>query len=148
MPETFCVQCGTAVPQGSGFCPSCGQPAQPVPATTVQAPVVQAPPVQAPAPITPTVGAPPVTGYVQPPPYVPPPTNGQAVAGFVLSLVGLFLAVLVIPVVLAIVFSSIGISRAKEIEMKTGQPRGRGLAIAGLVISIVSAFGVFVWFVV
>ena len=133
MPETFCVQCGTTLPEGSGFCPSCGNKAPQVP---IASPTVQ--PVVTPTPV----------GYSQPQMFGPPPTNGQAVAGFVLSLVGLFLSFLVIPVILAIVFSSIGISKAKEIEAHTGQARGRGLAIAGLVISLISAFGLFIWLLI
>lgn len=138
MPDTFCVNCGSTVPQGSAFCPSCGQkvisPAPSTPAPSV-APVV-----------TPTAVTAPMTAYPQGQLYRPPPTNGQAVAGFVLSLVGLFLSFLVIPVVLAVVFSAIGISRAGQIEMETGQAKGKGLAIAGLIISILSVFGLFIWF--
>ncbi len=141
MPDTFCVHCGNTVPQGSAFCPSCGQKAVAAPAAATPAAAVS------PA-VTPTVVTPPVTSYPQGQLYVPPPTNGQATAGFVLSLVGLFLSFLVIPVVLAVVFSAIGISRASQIEMETGQAKGKGLAIAGLIISIISAFGLFVWFLV
>ena len=61
--------------------------------------------------------------------------NGLAVAGFVLSLVALFLAwtivVGAILWVLAVVFSAVGLHAANT----RGKPH-RGLAIAGLVISI------------
>lgn len=52
------------------------------------------------------------------------PTNGYAIAGFVCSF---FFSIL------GIIFSAIGLKRAKELN-----DTGKGLAIAGLVISIVS----------
>ncbi len=63
-------------------------------------------------------------------------TNGMATAGFVLALVTLFFGW--IPVlgwiiwVLGLIFSSIGLAKAKNVEGK-----GKGLAIAGLIISLV-----------
>ena len=96
----------------------------------------------------PTAPAP--TGYPSPPTYPPPPTypygpgyppahgpvaypgprpyDGFAIAGFVLSFVG--------AVVLSIIFGVLGLVRTKG-----GRARGRGLAIASLVISSL-------WFVV
>jgi hypothetical protein len=74
------------------------------------------------------------------PAYQKPPSNGPATAGFVLALVSLVLSALVVPVILAIVFSSMGLSKSKEFEATIGQPIGRGQAIAGLVISLVIAF--------
>ena len=67
---------------------------------------------------------PPPYGYGWGPQTPPPGTNGMAIAGFVL-------AFFCTP--LGIVFSAIGLSQTN----RTGQS-GRGLAIAGLVISIVS----------
>lgn len=82
-----------------------------------------------------------------PPPQAPagqgggpaaPPGNGLAVAGFVLSILALILCWLslidLIFVIPAIVFSAIGLGRAN----KQGRPH-RGLAIAGLSISLVAA---------
>jgi len=129
MPATYCVECGTTVPEGAAFCPSCGKPA---PASPVVTPTYLAP---AP-PVAPAPTSIPSPAYV----YQRPVTNGMATAGFVLSLVSLIFAILVIPVILAIVFSSLGISKARELEEGGGQPVGRGLAIAGLVISLVVAF--------
>ena len=66
-------------------------------------------------------------------------TNGMATAGFVLSLTTLFFGW--IPILgwiiwaLGLIFSSIGLSKAKKVEGK-----GKGLAIAGLVISLVDLF--------
>lgn len=68
----------------------------------------------------------------------PPPGNGMAVAGFVLSILALILCWLslidLIFVLPAIVFSAIGLRRAN----RQNRPR-RGLAIAGLSISLVAA---------
>ncbi|MGN6695922.1 MAG: DUF4190 domain-containing protein [Aquihabitans sp.] len=63
------------------------------------------------------------------PVYAQGPTNGLAIAGFVLSLVPLC----GIGSVLAVVFSSIALRQIKE---SNGWQRGRGLAIAGLVLGI------------
>ena len=67
-----------------------------------------------------------------------PPGNGMAVAGFVLSIIALILCWLslidLIFVLPAIVFSAIGLRRAN----RQNRPR-RGLAIAGLSISLVAA---------
>ncbi|MDE7452924.1 MAG: zinc-ribbon domain-containing protein [Clostridia bacterium] len=61
-------------------------------------------------------------------------TNGFAIAGFVLSLVGLVLGYYTYDVVplLGLIFSIIGLVKSKTCGS------GRGLSIAGLVISIVS----------
>jgi len=82
----------------------------------------------------PTYGPPapydPQAPFAAPPPYgsaTPPPasgTNGFAIAGFVLSLPGM--------VPLAVIFSIIGLVKARSAHQK-----GKGLAIAGLVISAV-----------
>lgn len=56
--------------------------------------------------------------------------NGLAIAGFVCSLVGLFLGFVA---VLGIIFSAIGLSKSNN----QGAPH-RGMAIAGLVIGIVA----------
>jgi uncharacterized membrane protein len=69
-------------------------------------------------------------------------SNGLGTAGFILSLVTLFFGW--IPVLgwilwlLGLIFSAVGISKSK----KTGT--GRGLSIAGLVISLLGAVIVFV----
>lgn len=88
------------------------------------------------------------SGYTRPQPSPTPPTNPPATAGFVLALTGWFLFFLVIPIILGIVFSSVGITRAREIEQQTGRAVGRGLAIAGLIISLVAAFLTFIAFIV
>lgn len=64
--------------------------------------------------------------------------SGMGIAGFVVSLVGLFFA--------AIVCGTIGIilSSAAFGETKQGAKRGRGLAIAGLVVGIIDVITFFV----
>jgi hypothetical protein len=87
----------------------------------------------------------------EPPRYVatayPPPaeTNGMATAGFVLSMVSLLTFFLLIPPILGIIFSSIGLSRASTIEENSGLATGKALAAAGLVISILLAIGGLGW---
>ncbi len=84
-----------------------------------------------------TVGAPPVPPALQAPPVSqvaveqgPPRTSGLAIAGFSLSLGGLILSVLAsVP---ALILSIIAITKTGA-----GRLQGRGLAIAGLVLSIV-----------
>jgi len=58
--------------------------------------------------------------------------DGFAVAGFVLSLVGVFIAAYILGT-LGIIFSAIGLVR---INKSDGTKRGRGLAIAGLILGI------------
>jgi len=138
---TYCVECGEAFPQGTAFCPRCGKQSNTAaPAASLSAPVMQAPPAPTATPYVP----PPTSAY---PAYTRPPTNGMATAGFVLSLVSIFLSVLIVPVILGVIFSAIGISRANEFERTTGQPIGRGLAVAGLVISLIMVFFSFLWLV-
>ena len=73
---------------------------------------------------------PPINVNVAPAEPVAQESNGMAIAGFVLSFL--------IPL-LGLIFSSIGVSRAKRLPQRTGY----GLAVAGLVISIISiAIGV------
>ena len=65
-----------------------------------------------------------------------PKTNGLATAGFVLALCALVLfwlpVVAQIVWVLGLIFSAIGLSKARKLD---GQPR-HGLAVAGLVVSL------------
>ena len=72
----------------------------------------------------------PQQGYWQQP--VQTGTNGFSIAGLVLSLVSIFLGFTIVLPILGIVFSAIGMSKAKKIG-----GTGRGMGIAGLVISII-----------
>lgn len=87
------------------------------------------------------VGGAPVAGspYVAPLPYgaasAVPGVNGLALAGLLVGAIG-WLIVPVLASAAGIVLSAIGLSHAKNREA-TGHPKpGRGLAIAGLVVSI------------
>lgn len=63
--------------------------------------------------------------------------NGFAIAGFVCAVVGLIVAGIILGA-LGIIFSAIALKRIRE---GRGGSRGRGLAIAGLVIGIVAVVG-------
>lgn len=78
------------------------------------------------------------------------PSNGLGTAGFVVGLVGLVLSfipligVVAWPlVILGIVFSSVGIAKANK-----GRATNKGLAIAGLVVSVVGLAICILWAVV
>jgi hypothetical protein len=66
------------------------------------------------------------------PPSVPVPSNGEAIAGFILGVLGHLPLVGFLCCVLGIYFSSRGLKRAAEMSN-----RGHGLAVAGMVLSIV-----------
>lgn len=95
----FCSKCGAPL-NGAAFCSACGTS------------VVVAPS----APANPTVSS-----YPQ-----PTTTNGMAVAGFVVSIVGFFVFNW-----LGLVF---GIVALNQINKSEGRQGGRGLAIAAIVI--------------
>jgi hypothetical protein len=73
----------------------------------------------------------------------PSGNNGFGIAGFVLALCTIFLGW--IPVfgwiiwVLGLIFSAVGISKAKKVN------NGMGLSIAGLVISLITSIGLLVF---
>ncbi len=64
--------------------------------------------------------------------------NVMAITGFVLSLVSLLINPIAIISILGAVFSGIGLSKVKTLES------GKGLAIAGIIISVISI----IWFIV
>ena len=106
----YCKYCGTAVEENYKFCTKCGASLEDNPTPNINNQPVQTN--QVPVNVT--------------------PSNGMAVAGFVTSLVsglcfcGIFSW-------LSLIFSIIGVSKAKDCEGK-----GKGLAIAGIVISAIS----------
>ena len=63
-----------------------------------------------------------------------PKTNGMAIAGFVCSLVGCLWP-------LGLIFSIVGMNQTS----KDPSQGGRGLAIAGLIISIICAVATVIW---
>jgi hypothetical protein len=125
-----CSRCQTINPAGSSACASCGAPLMP------DAPYAPPQPAGYPPQYPP--------GYMMPPSgFMPPPqptTSGMAIAGFVLS----FLGCLWIPTILALIFSLIGMS---QINKSNGQIKGKGFAIAGLVIALVHIAFYIVYFI-
>jgi hypothetical protein len=118
-----CPTCGAANQPNAAFCSQC--------ATNLLVPPGAAPPNP--------YGQP---GYGNPMPYgqdpayyapVPTRTSGMAIAGFVLS----FFCSL-----LGLIFSCIGYSECKK---SNGQVTGEGLAIAGIIISILGFLLSIVW---
>ncbi len=65
-------------------------------------------------------------------PGAPMDMNGEAVAGFVLGMLGLLPLVGLVACLLGLVFSTKGLKRAALLEN-----RGHGLAVAGMVLSII-----------
>lgn len=90
-----------------------------------------------------------MTQYAPTPPQMPAtkPSNGLGTAGFVVGLIGLLfsfiplIGVVAWPlVILGIIFSAIGISKATK-----GRATNKGLAIAGLVVSIAGLVVCILW---
>lgn len=127
----YCAKCGAQIVEGSSFCGKCGAAVPPPAAPSVS---TATPSSAATAPAQPTTAG--------------TRTSGLAVASLVLGIVGIFLNFLSI---LAIIFGGIAISQTS----KNPDLKGKGLAIAGLVLGILVAiswialiaFGsVFWWF--
>jgi hypothetical protein len=113
----FCTNCGQSVTPGK-YCSACGTLATPLrPASTH-------------SPISPLPSA---SSTPQSPQYWAAPrprVSGMAVASFVLALVGLFTVGLS-----AVVGLVLGIVALHSIRIQRGGVRGKGLAVAGIVIS-------------
>lgn len=116
-----CPHCNSLQPDGAQACSACGGPLvqQQYPQQGYQQQGGYAP-----------QGGYPPPGYQQPygAGYVAPRTSGMAIAGFVLSF---FCALL------GIIFSAVALS---QIAKSNGALTGKGLATAGLVLSIVFIF--------
>ena len=76
-------------------------------------------------------GAPVVAGYPDP---TTPPTNGAATASLVLGIISLFAALLFLPALAALLLGVFGLRKAGSMT----PPIGRGKAVAGIVMSLVS----------
>lgn len=137
-----CTKCGQPFVVNS---PQGGQPSAPAqppaypgaqPAYLPTAPPPYSPPGAYPqsAPGYPPPYAPPGYGY---PPYPQPsqPTSGWAIAGLVCGIIGC--ATLGLGSILGIIFSIVGMVKTRE-----NRAGGRGLAIAGLVVSIITLLAV------
>ena len=154
--KMFCPNCGIQIPDDARFCPDCGTVITPVgtpqPAVSEPAPVSQpapaattAPtPAPAPAPVIPP--APSFAAPLQPAPsFAPSNGSSQPPVVFipeqknnVLCAVGFFGAIGSIllggiPSLAALIISVIGL-----IQTKQRNERGRGMAIAGIIVSSVS----------
>ena len=118
-------------PAGATMCGACYAP---IVYSSVSTAPVGPPPGAAPAP-----GAPPIYQYQQPvhpayaDPVMQPRTSGMAIAGFVLS----FFCSL-----LGLIFSIIGYNECKN---SNGAVTGGGLALAGIIISIVGMVFGLMW---
>lgn len=66
------------------------------------------------------------------------PSNSIAIAGFVLSIVGIFTFFAVLPAILGLIFGILGASKAREWEVQGEEPKGKGLSIAAISISSVA----------
>lgn len=109
----FCPKCGANNAEDSKFCVACGAQIEKV--DNAEQEVVQ-------TPVTETEPATPAKTKM----------NGSAIAGFVLSLVGIFFAAIICGT-LGLIFSSV----AMKATSSNNAVKGKGLAVAGLVISII-----------
>jgi hypothetical protein len=129
----FCTNCGSENPDTGYFCVKCGM------ALTAQpGPVVLPAPAPSPTPVAPPISPVPPTfasnipasAYSNEPPPAftrPPETSGKAIG----SLISGLLAWIFPAAVVAIVLGHLALS---EINKSAGRIRGRGMAIAGLVL--------------
>lgn len=141
-----CSRCGTIYEESAAYCPHCGANAPvysqpqgygqpPVPPQGQGYPgqqgqnVPSQPPVYAPPPVNP-YSQPPQNPYYMQPPIVPPPYNGMAVGGFVLSCVSLVLCCFPITALVGLVLSIISLPQID----RRGE-RGKGLAVAGIILN-------------
>lgn len=119
----ICKNCGASINENEKFCSSCGQKIENGEFST-QEPNNEQPNMEAES-----------TNYNQNI-YQPQiqPTSGLAVASLVLGIVGIFLSwiTLMIPSILGIVFGGVAIKQCNDKGLN-----GRGMAIGGLVCSII-----------
>lgn len=120
----FCKKCGNQLSEKDNFCTKCGYQVNEVAeekAAAVESTVEVAPvEVEASAPVA--------TVVVEEKKKM----SGKSVAGFIVSLAGLFVS----PIICGIIGIILSIKGMKQ--TKSGELRGRGLAIAGLVLGIIS----------
>ena len=134
--------------EGAAFCASCGLAmATAPPGAPVPWPPATVPPTPWTTPQTPTPwttpqtttaswpALPPAVGYGQYP-SLQRPQNGMGTAALILGILGLLLFGCIFGV-LAVIFGSIGISRANA-----GRANNKGVAVAGLILGIV---GIVAW---
>ena len=112
-----CPKCGNVAPPNAAFCAVCGSNFAPGP-MGAQPPMMGQPPM-----------------YQQPMMMMPQRTSGMAIAGFVCAF---FCSIL------GLIFSIMG---HNEVKRSNGQVGGGGLAIAGIVISIVGIVFTVLYFI-
>ena len=156
-----CVHCGAIIPDSAKFCTACGKPVLAAPAAPEQEPVEAETPVIEPMEGPASEGA---EGYTAPenasegykaaqaqlpasysnPSYsgqakvnyaVPTSStgNGLAIAGFVCSLIFVPIGFGVLTAIAGLVLSILGLNTAKKLP----ENKGRGLALAGIIISAI-----------
>ena len=103
----YCAKCGTQLEENAQICPNCS-------AVIAQESVEKAPE-ETTTEVAPTPGK----------------WSGKSITGFVLSLVGILIAAIPCGII-GLVFSALGLN-----DTGTKALRGKGLAISGLVVSIV-----------
>ena len=155
----ICTKCGAEIPEGAKFCISCGTPAA-APAPQVEQPVYEAP--QAPAyeaPQQPAYEQPPVYAaaapqqpqyqqpqYQQQPTYYAQPQPADAgVSGkpaLTFGILGIIFACTFYFSFLGIIFSAIGLGKAKAFQAAAGQlygpaKVGKILSVIGLIVGII-----------
>ncbi len=153
-----CTNCGELLPDSAKFCTSCGHRVQTVSESPIQENVTADPePASEPADAAVESPAAPVyasQGYTSanaqlPPSYsdpnyssqpkaaaavaAPPASNGLAIAGFVCSLIFIPIGIGVLTAIAGLVLSIMGLSSAKKLP----ENKGRGLAVAGTIISAI-----------
>lgn len=120
----FCKKCGNELSEKDNFCTKCGYQVNEVAEekAAVSESTVEVAPVEVEA------SAPVATVVVEEKKKM----SGKSVAGFIVSLAGLFVS----PIICGIIGIILSIKGMKQ--TKSGELRGRGLAIAGLVLGIIS----------
>lgn len=133
-----CSRCGTIYEESAAYCPHCGANAPVYSSHRAAAGAGLSRAAGQNVPPQPPVYAPPVNPYGRPqqnpyymqPPIVPPPYNGMSVGGFVLSCVSLVLCCFPITALVGLVLSIISLPQID----RRGE-RGKGLAIAGIILN-------------
>ena len=121
----FCVHCGSNLEEGSNVCPNCGAKVEDMKEEVVETVVVNEPPRQ---------------NYAGAQAAPKNPTNGLAISGFIISLVSMILCCGTLSPI-SLILSIIGVVDAGK---KNGS--GKGLAIAGIIISVITILSaIIVW---
>ncbi len=121
-----CKYCGGQIGDEDKFCQTCGVSTEEAVESTATVNTVETAQEQ-------------VNNVVNDSTQLPSKTSGTAIAGFVCALVGLF----ILPLILGILGISLGATALKHMKVFTNE-KGKGLAIAGLVVGIVDVVWYFI----